>query len=155
MPTPAPSSSSNQHPSELERGAHQTTSNKGKAVHIRDPQQPAVPQGDSSVISLTRHSLRELRRQNTQAAQESRAKQRVRCSPVTRLAVAEWKKRHRPLEPAYKYLKDCGHERYRALQSFSKHGGPDLRDLRGVWISNASRMLVLTMPLSARERPIV
>ena len=114
MQTPASSSSrkrrrSDQYPFEhIYEGACQTASKKRKVVHFPDPQQPATHQGHSSVIPLTRPSLRELKRQNMQAARESRANQRIRRRPATRLAVAEWKRCHRPLKPAHTYLKNRG-----------------------------------------------
>ena len=142
MQTPAPSNSrkrrrSDQYPREAEEEAFQIASKKHKAIHTPDPSQPATQQDDPSPILLKRDTLRVLRRQYTQAARESRANPRPR-RPATRLANAEWQRRHPPLKPARTYLKHCRHEQYRALQSFARHGGPDLRELRGVCISNAS-----------------
>ena len=142
MQTPAPSNSrkrrrSDQCPREGEGEALQIASKKHKAIHTPDPSQPATEQHDPSPTLLERDALRALRRQYTQAARESRANQQPR-RPATRRAIAEWQRRHPPLKPARKYLKHCRHEEYRALQSFARHGGPDLRELRGVCISNAS-----------------
>lgn len=111
--------------------ACQTVSKKQKAIRIPDSKESAAHQEDSSAIPLQRRALRALRRQITQAARESSANQRIR-RPVTRLAITEWKRCHQPLKPPHTYLKNCGHKQYKALLSFSKHGGPDLRDLRGV-----------------------
>ncbi|MCJ1449490.1 MAG: hypothetical protein MMC23_010010 [Stictis urceolatum] len=135
MQTPAPSNSrkrrrSDQYPREAEEEAFQIASKKHKAIHTPDPSQPATQQDDPSPILLKRDTLRVLRRQYTQAARESRANPRPR-RPATRLANAEWQRRHPPLKPARTYLKHCRHEQYRALQSFARHGGPDLRELRG------------------------
>lgn len=148
MQTPAPSNPrkrphSDQYPFEGE--ACQTVSKKQKAIHVPDPPEPAAHQDNSPAIPLNRSALRALRRQITQAARKPRSNQRIR-RPATILAVAEWNRCHQPLKPADTYLKNCGHEQYKALLSFSKHGGPDLRGIRGVWISNASLMLVLIMP---------
>lgn len=155
MQTPAPSSSrkrlrSDQYPFEGE--ACQTVSKKQKAIHIPDPKEPAAHQDNSPAIPLQRGALRALRRQITEAARKPRSNQRIR-RPTTRLTFAEWKRYHQPLKPAHQYLKNCELEQYKALLSFSKHGGPDLRDIRGVWISNASPMLVLMVPLVS-ETPL-
>ena len=141
MQTPAPSNSrkrqrSDQHPFEAEGEAVQTASKKHKAVHTPDPSQPATHQDSPSPILLKRDALKALQRQIAQAARESRANQRT-PRRVTRLAVAEWQRRHPPLKPACTYTENCRYEQYRALQSFARHGGPDLWNLRGVWISNA------------------
>lgn len=149
MQTPAPSNSRkrrhfDQRPSELEGEVCQSVSKKRKTVHTPETQQSAAH--NSSQIPLERQALRELQRTITQAARASRPNQRIR-RPATRLAVAEAKKRHPPLKPAHIFLEDCDREQYKALKNFAKGGGPDLRNLRGVWISNASWMLMLTMLL--------
>ena len=157
MQTPAPSNSCkrrrfDQYSFELEGEACQTVSKKRKAVQVPDSQQPETHQDNSSAIPLERRALKALNQRNTQAARVSRAKRQVR-RPATRIAVAEWKECHRPLEPAHIYLENCGHQRYKALQSFSTRGGPDLRDLRGVRISNASPLLALITPLVPESGP--
>lgn len=137
MQTPAPSNSrkrprSDQYPFEGE--ACHTISKKQKAIHIQDPKESAAHQDNSPTIPLQRGALIALRRQIAQAARKPQSNQQTR-RPATRLAFAEWKRCHQPLKPAHQYLKNCGLEQYKALLSLSKHGGPDLRDIRGVWIS--------------------
>lgn len=135
MQTPPPSNSLkrrhfDQHPSELEGEVCQSVSKKRKTVHTPETQQPAAHQDNLSQIPLERQALRELQRTITQAARASRPNQRIR-RPATRLAVAEAKRRHPPLKPAHIFLENCEHEQYKALKSFAKGGGPDLRNLRG------------------------
>ncbi|KAL9076210.1 MAG: hypothetical protein Q9157_003745, partial [Trypethelium eluteriae] len=136
--TPAPSNllkrrRSHQYPFELEGEACQTASKKHKAIHTPNPTQTATSQDNSSPIPLEKRALKELRRINDQAARESRAKHQVH-RPATRLATAEWRRCNpspKPLKPAHTYLMNCGDEQYKNLQSFARHGGPDLWELRG------------------------
>ena len=145
MQTPTPSNPlkrrrSDQYPLELEGQACQTASKKHKAIHTPDPTQTATSHDKPSSTQLDRRALKQLRRANAQAARQSRAKHQTR-RPITRPATAEWRKRNppsRPLKSVRTYLRNCGHEQYKDLQSFAKHGGPDLRKLRGVWISSVS-----------------
>ena len=147
---------SDQDPSELEGGACQPVSKKPKAVYIADLQQPAAFWDNLSEIPLTRRALRELNRRNTQAARVRKASRPTR-RPATRRTVAEWERYHPPLKPPTSFLANRGHNTYSELKSFSKHGGPDLSNLRRVWISNGSSkpVLILLVPEARRshQRP--
>ena len=144
---------SDQHSLELEAEDCQTVAKKVKKnVDAADPQ-PATTQDNSLATPLTRKTLRALDRENKQAARESRLKQRLR-RPITRLALAEWRRRHPPVQPSQLYLESSGHEQSEALKRFAEKVELDLRDLRGVSVSNVSPVLILTIylvPESSRQ----
>ena len=121
---------SDQHSFELVDEDCQTLAKKPKSIDAADPQ-PAASQDNLSATPLRKEALRTLNRENKQAAREFRSSQRLR-RPITRCALAEWTRRHPPIQPSQLYLESCGHEQSNALKSFDKEGGLDLRDLSGV-----------------------
>lgn len=144
---------SDQYPSKLEGGgACQPVSKKPRAVYPSDLQQPAAFWDNLSEIPLTRRALRELNRRNAQAARATTTSWRIGRS-ATRRTVAERERYHPPLKPATSFLADRGHNTYSELKSFSRHGGPNLLNLRGVWLSKGSLTLVLILLVPEARRP--
>lgn len=103
---------------------------KPKNVDAADPH-PSKPQDRLSAAPLQKETLRALNQENKKAARDFKSSQRIQC-PTARRAQKEWKRHYRLIEPHDRYLEKCGHEQRKALKSFARYGGPDLRDLRGV-----------------------
>ena len=134
-----------QYPFQL-KGACQPVLKKRKIVSRRNNEQPAAFWNNLSEIPLTKRALRELNRRNAQAAPISSTHQRTR-RPATRRAAAEWKRHHSPPETATSLLADCRYNWLNDIKSFSRHGGPNLSDVRGVWIFKHFFKLVLIFPV--------
>ncbi|KAJ8068773.1 hypothetical protein OCU04_002469 [Sclerotinia nivalis] len=75
-----------------------------------------------SEIWLTRSALKELDRRNSSPLASHR--------PVTRKVVAKFRE-EKNLEPAVDFLIRCSAPRLKDIKLFSRHGGPNLSDLRG------------------------
>jgi hypothetical protein len=85
-----------------------------------------------SKVWLTKHALRELNRRNAKPLPHSSSRRAHR--PVTRNFLAELKKRCKPIQSAGDFLYNCAPKILRDIKLFSRQGGPDLSDLRGVCI---------------------
>jgi hypothetical protein len=85
-----------------------------------------------SKIWLTRPSLKELDRRNAQSTlNQSRVEYKTR-KPRTQSAVRECKQKAQPAIPVSEYLSRASQADISLLKTFSRIGGPDLTDLRGV-----------------------
>lgn len=97
-----------------------------------------------SQVWLTKGALRELDRRNSRLVQQISPARRI-PGPYTRSALTEWKRREENWQPevsAKEYLsRSLGH--LDDIKSFSRHGGPDLSDLRGV--SMRSHLIFATL----------
>ena len=88
-----------------------------------------------SKIWLTRSALKELDCRNARSIVESPSPSCRRITlPVTSRAVAESKKTCWPVQPVSEFLQSCGTTCLENIRVFSRHGGPDLSDLRGVCV---------------------
>jgi hypothetical protein len=124
---------SEQNPSEPE-GPSRNQKRKLDHSHLSEPS--AAFRGSLSKIWLTKRALKELDRRNAQSARHTSLSRRKLRRPLTRRALAELKKSCPPFIPASTYLSDhCTAERLKEIRSSGRQGGPDLSDLRGVFIS--------------------
>jgi hypothetical protein len=94
-------------------------------------QSPPAFWDNLSKIWLTKRALRELNRRTRQHS-ERLSYPRAR-RPGTRNLLAAWKRTH-PSGPDI--LDGCIAETLRDIAQLARHGGPDISDLRGVWILN-------------------
>ena len=105
---------------------HHTPSKK--AQHVSRTQPPLDFWGDLSKIWLTKDTLRELNRRNANHLSHSSACRAPR--PVTR---AFLKKKHlNTIQSVGDFLQNCASKTVEDIKLFSRHGGPDLSDIRGV-----------------------
>lgn len=107
-------------------------SKKQKRGHNGGTQFPPAFWDNLSRIDLTTRALEELNRRNTQAALSSRPTPRRLSRPFTRGILAEARKSFQTLTSAVDYLRDSGERVLKSVRQTSRHGGPDLSDLRGV-----------------------
>ena len=76
--------------------------------------------------------MRELDRRNSEStSRPSCTRYRESDRPFTRRFVADLKSKHL-VQDTFDFLGRCGPECLQEIEQFSKHGGPDLSDLRGV-----------------------
>lgn len=158
MPVSAsPNSRKRQHPEQPKQlDESLSVSKRQKVNHPSGSHPPAAFWNNLSTIWLTRRALQELNRRNTQAASNRRRSPQIRLRrPITRRAVAEWKRNPenwRPVRSAVRYLADCTKDRVEEIVSLSRHGGPDLSDLRGVSCTPAASSSV-NEPLLVPDTP--
>ena len=113
---------------------------------------PAAFWDNLSKLWLTKRTLRELDRRNTQLAPSPpRSSYRRPHRPVTRRALAELKKRRQLSQTATDFLCHCAPRRLKDIKLFARHGGPDLSDLRGVCITKYLLVPMLTIPFLVPE----
>lgn len=125
---------SEQCPFELS-GAAQLASKKQKLSHPSASQPPAAFWENLSKIWLTKRALRELNRRRTQfAPSPPSASCRRLPRPVTRRVRTELQQDRQPTQSAADFLHNCAARCFKDIQVLSRHGGPDLSDLRGVCI---------------------
>lgn len=121
---------------------------KQKTHHPKGSQPPPAFWDNLSQIWLTRNALRELDRKNKQSTQSAdRHRCRQFAKPVTRHALAEWKRKEedwRPAQPVDEFLRGCLVQHLNCIRSTARLGGPDLSDLRGVCVPFLPSKLVLT-----------
>ena len=134
-----------QYPSQL-RGTCQSVWKKHKAASRESNEQPAAFWDSLSEIPLTKRALRELDRRNARATPTFSTPQRSR-RPVSRGAVQERERYHPPFKTVTSFLVDCTNSLLNSIKSFSRHGGPNLSDIRGV-CNTHSFTLVLTCSVS-------
>ena len=101
-------------------------SKKQKLSHPTHP--PPTFWDNLSEIPLTRSALRELDRRDTKSARSTHSWRHQRARRSARLA-ANTRSQHLS---AADFLGRCTQTCVRRIQRSSKHGGPDLSDLRGV-----------------------
>jgi hypothetical protein len=112
--------------SELKRQKHQRLIDEAETQ-----QRPAEFWDNLSKIWLTEGALKELNRRNSESASRpSRTQYRKSRRPLTRF-VTELESKHL-VQDASEFLRRCGSECLKEIKQFSKHGGPDLSDLRSV-----------------------
>jgi hypothetical protein len=111
---------------------------KRRVGHPSGSHPPAAFWDNLSKVWLTSRALRELDRRSTRAAR-SFPRHRQLHRPVTRGALAERTKKEKnwqPTRPAAGVLTHYTPRRLKDIKLFARHGGPDLSDLRGVWITH-------------------
>ncbi len=113
-------------------GTLQHASKRQKHGHPDGTQIPPAFWDNLSKIDLTKRALQELDRRNTQAALDSRPPYSRPHRPVPRRVLAELKKSCRPIITAVEYIHGCGAKDLKNIKQTTRHGGPDLSDLRGV-----------------------
>jgi hypothetical protein len=135
MHTPNPVLSQKRHHSDVP-DLHETQQErkKQKVNHPTGSQPPSVFWDNLSKVWLTRNALRELDRRNNQAARSAhKQRQRQVLKPLTRAALAKWKKENlQTIQPAVDFLNCCTSRCLKDIQEFARLGGPDLSELRGV-----------------------
>ncbi|KAL2754161.1 hypothetical protein ACRALDRAFT_2081957, partial [Sodiomyces alcalophilus JCM 7366] len=99
---------------------------------------------------LTRSTLRELDRRNTTKPSSQHRPDCRHRSPLTRRAVAI-RRDARPL-PAQAFLQQSSPADWARLRHFARHGGPDLKDLRGYRQSNHSEISASTQSSLGHRR---
>jgi len=131
-----------QHPSQA-NATSQPQAKRPKLNHSQS-QAPAAFWDSLSKLWLTKRALKELDRRNAQSARGLSSSYRRLRRPLTRHALAEFKKGCPHPIPASTFLSDhCTAERLKEIKQSSKQGGPDLSDLRGVCtLSNRHPRLV-------------
>lgn len=124
---------SKQRPPQL-NGTSRPLSKKQKLSHSTSGSQPPAAFWDNlSKIWLTKRALRELHQRNIQSV--ARSPRRGFHRPITRHALTEFKKSCWPIQPASDFLCECTAECLKDIKRLARHGGPDLLDLRGVYIT--------------------
>src|SRR4051794_25904316 len=133
MPEPQVSNPRKQRPLQL-NGASQPLSKRQKLSYPTTRSQPSAAFWDNlSRIELTKRALRELDRRNALSAPSPPGPSYRRPHrPLTRYALAELKRNRQPTQPTPDFLSNCAPRCLKDIKLFTKHGGPDLTDLRGV-----------------------
>lgn len=126
-------------------GTVQAASKKQRLSYPSGPQPPSAFWDNLSKIWLTKHALKELNRRNTEIA-SSPLNLSYKQTPrrVSRVALAELKEVCKPSQCAADFLRNCVSTCLKDVQRLSRHGGPDLSDLRGVSIITHLPVLELT-----------
>ena len=137
---------SEQRPLQL-NGASQPLSKRQKLSYPITRSSPSAAFWDNlSKIELTKRALRELDRRNALSALSPRRPSNRRPHrPLTRYALAELKKNRQPSQSAPEYLCSCAPRRLKDIKLFTRHGGPNLTDLRRVCIARYLLVLELTV----------
>ena len=113
----------------------QPVSKKQRLSPPSGSQLPAAFWDNLSKIWLTKGALRELDRRNTQASRSPpHSLYRPARRPVTRNFIAESRNR-RTAQCTAGYLRSCEPRILKDIRLFSRHGGPDLSDLRNVCVA--------------------
>ncbi|MCJ1242175.1 hypothetical protein MMC14_010182 [Varicellaria rhodocarpa] len=113
---------------------------------------PAAFYDNLSKVWLTKHALRELDRRNAQPTPSSHCLSRRRNhKPFTRRALAELKNNHPSTQSAPDFICRSTSRCLKDIKRLARHGGPDLRDLRGVCIAKYLLASELTMSLQYPE----
>ena len=120
-----------------ETGAQRPQLKRQKLIH---PTTGLLPSSafwnDLSKIWLTKSALRELNWRNSQLVPSQALPYSLRSRrPVTRNFLADSKRTHRVTRSASNFLRHCDPELLKDLKRFTRNGGPDLSDLRGVSIT--------------------
>lgn len=127
----------------------QPLSKKLRLSHPSGSRPPTEFWNNLSKVWLTKRALRELDRRNTQAAsRQQRPSYQQLHRPVTRRALAEWKKNKdnwQPAQTAEEFLSHCTTACLKDIKLFARHGGPDLSDLRGVCVARYLLVPLLTI----------
>jgi hypothetical protein len=110
---------------------HPSHSKRQKLCYHSGPYPPEF-WDDLSKIWLTKYALKELDRRNAKPLLQSLYQQTYR--PVTRYFLTRAKKLHKPTQSASDFLHSCAPETLKDIKLFARHGGPDLPDLKGVYV---------------------
>lgn len=137
---------SEQRPLQL-NGVSQPLSKRQKLSYPATRSQPPAAFWDNlSKIDLTKRALRELDRRNTLPAPSSpRPSYRRPHRRLTRYALAELKRNRQPTQSTIDFLCNCAPGCLKDIKLFTRHGGPDLTDLRGVCIARYLLVPALTI----------
>lgn len=130
---------------------HHTPSKRQKISQHASRTQPPDFWEDLSKIWLTKDALRELNRRNAKQLSHSSARRVPR--PVTRAFLK--KKRLNTIQSVGDFLQNCASKTVKDIELFSRHGGPDLSDIRGVW--NMAYLLcgaIANSTLSTQNLPV-
>jgi hypothetical protein len=145
----------------LPQESSQPLSKRQKLNHSRGSQPPATLWDNLSKIWLTERALKELDERNAQTVLGSyRSLYQRSRPPVTRLAVAEWKRKEEnwePTQPSADYLIRYSAEQLEDIKLLARHGGPDLLDLRGVPIATfllEPTLIILCLVPEACQSPL-
>lgn len=126
-------------------GTSQRFSKRLKISHPESSQLPEAFWDNLSKIWLTKRTLREFDRRNSQVSpSRSRSSHRSLHLPVTRHSFAERKNIVQPSQSATDFLRRCTPTDLKDIKLFARHGGPDLADVRGVRIARFLLMLDLS-----------
>ncbi|KAF2803001.1 uncharacterized protein BDZ99DRAFT_178900 [Mytilinidion resinicola] len=142
----------------------QPASKKQRFSHPSGSQPPAAFWDKLSKIWLTKRALRELDRRNARASPNPpRSPYRRVHRPATRNFLAQSKRNRQTLQHTADYLRCCNPRTLKDVKLFSRHGGPDLSDLRNYpesippdhtmnsnQLSSQSRQRGLVNPLSTK-----
>lgn len=115
-------------------GTSQPQLKRQKPNHPTTGTQPPSAFWDNlSKLWLTKNSLRELNRRNSQpSSSQPRSQCRRARRPVTRNFLAELKRGRRVTQSASDFLRHGESGTLKDIKRFARNGGPDLSDLKGV-----------------------
>lgn len=121
---------------------------KQRLTHSGGSQPPSAFWDNLTKLWLTKGALRELDRRNSEAVDLSHLSRQRDHRPVTRKFIAGQKAKYQTIH-CTDYVSRCTPSILKHTRLFTRHGGPDLSDLRNVSIANhspASSKLMLVVP---------